>query len=1380
MDHLLAKKSEGGHGLTGEGLGSIMTDLGLAGKLSEDEEFHKAYEQIHGNLHQEGGDDVTHQHVPTIQPGVMSPEKIKKEKLKQHLKDYHGDKTPLDQMKNPEQKHNELHDPESFLYQHHSGHPGHEHVPWDKHGPVTQELPTPSHLEAEQTGKSYAKGHHEHATNMSHNQLVDHIKMSHKTWKGGQAATGGDFTDAFLDFSDQGKSHEQLLKEHAVYHATGDTNGHTHEPVGNTGPLEEISPYHGGEPEIQTDTHPAITSDHEALAHILQHHPNVDQEDYQDWGEHHPTGKTPSMVSFHDALHSGEKTSLGNTLPKVLDGHDHADPVGPPTEISVGSHLVHEHGMAQEDVAAMTPQGFKAHHERLHRQKSELDIGHGHDYPGGPQRDPRTILPNTHHQAMRDDDRHEAVQEWYHGTGTDYDGPPKSATELQNDHGFWGNFGGGDWNNHVGTHWSSLHEMSKNFNGSGNRVIHAKLHMSNPIVYNSLNHMSHDAYERLRASGHLQDDGHFEDNHGDDNGYNECCSGRLLEYAKGHHRSDGKFGLEAYRDSLRASGHDGIHVRNQADSPSGHWNAIPLSADQIEITQGGCRGYHNDERDHDVREFRDNETKLTRGWVHPKDYSPDDYVGTKLDHLPTADDVQKAHEAKHEAPQSNKTAIGRGDSDKYGGPYGSADSSGDDEDDDHYCSHCDDDTDHESKDCKVSKWCHVCDKHGDHEAGDGEHDYCDHCEDYADHDTDGCAENPENWKKESYCPHCDTTDKNNQHSSECVNCGKKLPDWGKLQTFGKPISANTAPGKGYNKTGETDEANYGPAHEATYQPKTDHELATHLYHHHKSDVGGKAFDTNGNWDEESLKAHHQWLHMNPDHAKEKGFAEVDHNHLATYGDFPSKMTPHETKAHMMLGHVGEAGGVSNWQVHQIMHMTPEQAVQAHKMAHDADDAVQWGQKNDDHDLIPKITHTHNLGGGGTQTAMDDEHAPHGDDLVAHLSDPTYHIKNVGKDLAKHLSQNPETAEALHKQLHENFGPSAPGGSHTHLHTPEMLTKYQQQAAVKKHLVEDHGAPPDHFAITGKDLAQLMKVHHEEHTTNYQDYQELDHKHFGGTAHQDPSGHTAENMKKMPTKAEQIKQHMKDHHGATGKMAGLDLQKLMSAHSAEHGPHHILDKPEHKHEGLGTIQHANDYMVHTNQTMKSNEKAPELKSTPAHELVAGNAGYDLDSHISFHHKDDVEPHLKHQEGFDYAPGTPVFQKALEEAHEAHMKAHAEGGDHDHGGTAKMGSPDVQKQNIKLESPAQKKWGEGSIIHHIMEEEHQDHPGLMKHVDNVLDAAGDNGPNHPSTNSAYLEMAKAHKAYHQEHGHPTHTHYDNEPHPKEAGLRTLTNLFEEVAL
>lgn len=1241
--HLMAPKEDGGHGIQSHGVQGV--DAMVAEHLNaepgkgmqalfnaSEAESLEAQEKAHAALHAEQGEHAGHQHVPTTHEGVTQAEKLQAA-IVQHLNDHHDETASL----HPQMTHKELHDPEAYAYK---GNPGHEH---DSDGSLSISKGLPSKPSA-----------FDHASAMSKASLLTHMVDHHWGHEGGKPKPGYIYYGALVAGTPNGelgsKSHDELLQQHALMHSSGEHDEHAHQGVTNKDPLDFGN--YGVEPEIHMDTHPHVGSEAEAMTHLLEHHPNAHQGKYDEWTKGKSKGSI-TLKHFHEDLHTpGVKTTMGNTLPQALDGHDHAPEMGPPTTIAVGHHLVQDHGMAQGDVAAMTPAQFKSHHENLHA-KPESEVGHGHDYPGGPVHEPRLYALNPHHAMFRKEEEHPAIQEWYHGTGATYEGPPKNATELQDDHGVWGNYGAGDWNNHVGTHWSSLHEMAKNFKSG--RVIHARLHMRNPIVYNSLNHMSHDAYERLRASGHMQDNGEFHNNHTDDLGYNHCCSGRLLEYAKGEHRNDGKFGLEAFRDSLRASGHDGIVVRNQTDPPSGHWNAIPLSGDQIEILNGHCRSPHGDDRDHDVFEFNTKSAQTKQGWIHPKRYSPGDYTG-RLGRLPDSDEVSRAHELKKRPSIPYPSSIGRGDSDRYlGGRIFHSAHEDDEDDEDQYCQHCDEFGDHTTDECQ-NKWCSVCEEHGDHTTEE-EHEYCHHCDGYGDHDPEDCLNNP-HTNKEAYCPHCDTISKKNIHSSTCVHCGEKLPEWGKLMAFGKPVDKD-----GYKEDGETPVASYGYAYTAPKQPSPGNsdELAKHLYHHHKSDTGGKEFDDKGNWDTAALAHHHQWLHQNSSEAKEQGF-EVEHEHKQDYGKFVKQedMSGDELKAHLLVGHLKNSVLPS-----QIISGLPEAKMQKiHESLHKADSNIPWGSFHDDFlpqgsSLKEKIAHTHDL--EENKPPSDEEYYPKGSQIQTHLK-----MHHGVSALSGFLQENAGVADALHHQLHQNMGNAAePGVGKFHIHNDVTQNQLDAYDAIYKHLVEDHGEHPDEYPIKNGDTAKLHEVHHDQHTNPLT---------LGdsGHTHAPISGYKMD-LEKLPSEAEQIVQHLKEHHGDESAYVQNfkdNPDKLMDLHSGKHAVN-ALPKSEHDHHNLVPDHDSDSWTSHTNESMKPKVKEVpllELKNSSVNDLLKD--GYDMEPHLSYHHPDSYSG-LKHVTGFDYAPGTPFFTKALTEAHEAHMKAHSEGADHDHGGTALPG-------------------------------------------------------------------------------------------------------------
>lgn len=1181
-NHLHHPVEHGGHGMSETEASDFVTKAhNFKGTGLEQ---NAAAEHAHSMLHATGA--PTHQHVPTMQQGVLTPQKQNELETAKHLEEWHGLK-PGSYTGSAQMKHNQQHDPDAYGY---TGHPGHEHAEAESSSqlpPVTQGLPAPADYSLK--GPQPKPLHHAHPSTMSKQQLSSHVLFQH--------SSDNDLVHNLIDHATM--THGELMQKHAQQHATGELeHAHTHEgPSGH--PMDGDRFFGGKEPEPSFDEHPHPKTESETLAHIISGHPNVTIHDYKNamdkQGQPFSSMKD-GMQKWHDSLHASDAAE------KVPNGHTHSEPAGPNTEIAIGKHLVDDHHLPQHIVAGMTPAEFKAYHEDQHVKHEEEDLGHGHMHPGGPVRAPRTVALNPHHLQMRSDPEHPAVHEWYHGTSGDYEGAPQNATELKENFNRWGNFGGGDWNNHAGTHWTSLHEMARNFNGSGNRVIHAKLHMKNPITYNSLNHMAHDAYDRLHASGDMQDGGEYLGRHSDDAGYNHCCSDALLEYAKGGHRNDGKFGMERYRDSLRASGHDGIVVRNQADSPEGHWNAIPLSADQVEITNGHCYGHHNDERDDDKSEFYANQAKLKEGWQHPKHFTngSDMYNGGK--DLPDADEVSAAN--RHKQKQLSETSPPkwtdaggyRGDRDMYGRHTGDDD----DEDNEHFCSHCDEYTDHESDDCD-NKWCSVCEESGNHTAEE-EHEYCEHCGDYGDHDSDNhedeYGEHPETMKLDGYCPHCDTADKENYGKDECTNCGESLPKWKTVQAHGKPLK----PGE-YNHKGVT------PANEATGEMQESHQihtgadLANHLFHYHHSNPSGKEFETTEegktDWDNEALSLHHKHLHVDPAWAKEQGFKHISgHKHLASYGEYPphEDMTPAQIHAHLFLGHMNshENGKHGIQHISDILKMTPQEAVAAHKKMHEADDKIEWGATDSYGDALPKIAHSHQLQPGSYTTKAPKKFVPQGQDLLDHIKQEH---KLTSLQIHDFLGNNPDVAEALHTQMHDMGGPGAEETHKTHhVHNEEWAEKQHKKQELEQHLNTHHGTALNF----SHDYDAMVKEHEKEHGP---------HPTFGAGQ---PHAHTGEGFGNG---------HL--HHDVP--MFGDDVE-------TEHiDPHSPNKAPEEKAEPKA------------GQSFIPMSKLVEHKGT-------GMEWHLLDDH----------PELKEaaeHPGFQKAPDSPEFQEALKQANELHQNAHA---------------------------------------------------------------------------------------------------------------------------
>lgn len=1181
--HLAHPVEHGGHGMSEKEADDFVT--GAHNFKGTGVEQNAAAEHAHSMLHATGA--PTHQHVPTMQPGVVTPQKQNEMDTAKHLEEWHGIK-PGSYTGTAQSKHNQQHDPEAYGY---PGHPGHEHAdaPLNALGPVTHGLPTPS--KEYMAGPPVKPKHWAHPSAMNHAELANHVAFHQKD---------GDMLDSLMSHT---KSDTELMQQHAQHHATGDlATPHTHEgPTSH--PMDGDRFFGGKEPEPSYDEHPHPKTESETLAHIVSHHPNMDLQNYKEATDDHNMPfhqMKDGMQKWHDHLHHGEYQA-------VPDGHTHSEPAGPNTDIAIGKHLVDDHKLPQHVVAGMTPQEFKAYHEDQHVKHDEEDLGHGHVHPGGPVRAPRTVALNPHHLAMRSDPEHPAIHEWYHGTSGDYEGAPQNATELKENFDRWGNFGGGDWNNHAGTHWSSLHQMARNFNNGGNRVIHAKLHMKNPIHYNSLNHMAHDAYDRLHASGDMQDGGEYLNNHRDDGGYNHCCSDALLEYAKGGHRSDGKFGMERYRDSLRASGHDGVVVRNQADSPEGHWNAIPLSADQVEITNGHCYGAHHDERDHDQDEFQSNSRKLKEGWQHPKPFSNGADMYNEGKDLPDTDEVAGAnrlkqqHLAKTEPPKWSDAGGYRGDRDMHGQHVGD---DGDDEDEDHdqYCEHCDEYTDHDSDDCD-NKYCSVCEEHGSHTTAEG-HEECDHCGDYADHSTDEhedeYGEHPETMKLDGYCPHCDTADKENYGKDECTNCGEKLPNWKTIQAHGKPLK----PGQ-YNHEGMTPEGEDTGGQQDSHKIHSQSDLANHLFHYHHSNPSGKEFEVTDqgqtDWDNEALSLHHKHLHVDPAWAKEQGFKHIHgHKHLASYGEYPAHedMTPAQIHAHLLLGHLNahENGKHGSLPMGDILKMSSEDAVAAHKKMHDADDKVEWGATDSYGDALPKISHSHQKQPGDALTKAPKKFVPAGQDLLDHIK----HDHKLNSPMVQGmLADKPDVAEALHQQMHDNGGPGSEEGHKTyHVHDQEWADKYHAKKELEKHLTQHHGTSLN-FSHNYDDMVKEHEKEHGPHPTF-------------GIAEDKWHAHTGEGFGNG---------HLHEQgalYGPNAEMEHIDPHKTVKSPEEKAvpaaGQSYIPMSTVNAHNGSGTEWHLLD-------------DHPELKAAAEHP------------------------------GFAKAPGTPEFQEALKQAQELHANAHA---------------------------------------------------------------------------------------------------------------------------
>ena len=1104
------------------------------------------------------------------------------------------------------------------------------------------------------------------------------------------AAGDGDLLAHPLDMS-PAKLAQHLKDYHAYHSVAADTEHHHLNNIaehgglhnGDHAPTDSVVPHvHKPQMGLARDTNigsegewlgsatlPQTTSKEDVLAHLAAHHPNVDASDYNA-SEFHTNGG--GLAGWHTYLHSAEGSKNGHDSP---DGHTHVvDPE--PTQIAVGKHLVDHHGWSQAQVAAMKPHEFKAAHQDLHDTGDDEQIGHSHAHPGGPITPPRTYLPNPVHAHST----HEFT--WWHRASRNFSGPPLDATTLRQQTQHRANYDN-DWNCHVGTHWASLHEFADDFNSQG-RIIAAKIRMKNPKYYDNLNHMAHDAYDRLRAMGEINDGGAYDNNH-KSSSYGECCSKTLNDYAHGGAgRTDGKVGLQKFRDSLRADGHDGIIARNHADAPHGAMNAIVFSPHDVEITDPHCASHHGDRRDDDKRKFNPPD-----GWNRYADYHPSS-------RYPSA---QEAAQAAEREKQRRAGLLGGAHPDPDFSPSGSTHyvppaahsphhDDEDDEDSSAYCDHCDT-YGHDSDDDDAHPYCSVCEEYG-HDPED-QHPYCDWCDEHTEHTSDEHedehGEHPLDFTPQDFCPSCGNYSKEHRdpHVKNCVECGSHLPDVNKMIAHGTPVKALD----GAHLTGPAPEPQYSGGHTSGY---SNHELIQHLVEDHGSNVhADDRYKENSKgttfWHHDALEAHHDWLHLSPKTAAEHGFPTFEHTHPHLH-DYPQAqdMDSEQLRMHLQTNHA---------MMKSALGMSHEEMLKEHEAKH-ATGGVE-------HDWEDYYTHSHGQSGHAAPVVHPNSAPQTKADVQRHLA--VYHgMKVLNSD-----NVEGEDADgwwkALHEQIHAD--PKAPGVGHgsapDHTHTEHGITwtgtpqpngdGYTDQAQweagkrLSGHLIDGHGLAPK--AAQGASYAALVKKHLSDHLTNYKasghdhhagsgaqvhylddihshlalDHGEEDPKalsdphqyhinlhesahdgsgdpvghthHLGADDHQVPASLDAPQPKMSWYGLSNVAEHLQSAHGWTAppKAVGTELDALHQhwhAHpeyAVEHG--HDID---HAHNSSGALVQ------------------------PHQEFVGPDEAYDLHSHLSNQHYDlgDQMAQINAEHGKYTA--SPAKMQAL---HELHQDAHAKG-------------------------------------------------------------------------------------------------------------------------
>lgn len=818
-------------------------------------------------------------------------------------------------------------------------------------------------------------------------------------------------------------------------------------------------------------------------------------------------------------------------------------------------------------------------------------------------------------------------------------------------------------NCHVGSHWSSLHKMANDFHGNTKRVIHAQLKIKNPKVYDNLNHMAHDAYERLYAQGEFQDsphDRHHDNGHEDDSGYNQCCSGSLLEYAKGGAgRNDGKNGLQRYRDSLRADGHDGILVRNQADHPSGHWNAMALSPDQIDIKDAHCpEGHdHGDERTNDKQQFLDNHDKVMKqpdGSTWEKGYST---YRTPND-LPDSDAVDAVHAGKE--PEDSH----HNDPD-YDGDWSSGN---EDEGGGIYCESCDEFGNHEES--EHWEYCPVCEEDSEH-GGDsmeyGPHDHCEHCDDWADHDSDNhedeWGDKPDEYRNEDYCPHCGDYDKNNRDEANCVNCDKQLPDWGQIKTKGMPHDYKYSD---VEKSRHPYDPAGGDANAPEHSGKTGW-LAMHLNMHHGSDDNFEGFDNpDGSTNADALNEHHKWLHMGGDAVGQAGY-DVDHKHaaFATHNNHDD-MSDEDFKAHMGIHHPG------------IPTDGDHSSMESMKSNHDNAHGHPWGVSGNG-DLVGK-TPLHNHEGDPTSPGAK-ANAPmmtaHPDDLLGHFIG--YHA--IGGKLNEQVLANstPEEQQAAHSALHQTTNISqTPWQKHEHNDdgSPEFTDSAKKfyddhdgngqgkpedmhaHAQLLSHLVKTHGNnSTKHGSISSLNYESLMEQHAEQHATDSSIVQHPSNDH----SNPEIPSNLGEGVKNWMIGKQNVgggyqnnnDEAIENHLGEHG-YSGVVPQNNKAKHEIHK---HLHDNPDNLPKGVAPADHQHPTSSdegHYDVSQKMEKNDPEDDYSGEDHFDHGDSLMSLNHHLMKGHPD---INLEHPNSGDHGMNEEQYKKYLVKTHGEHHEQKA---------------------------------------------------------------------------------------------------------------------------
>lgn len=364
----------------------------------------------------------------------------------------------------------------------------------------------------------------------------------------------------------------------------GDNPGHSGHYEPHHGPAEKAH-WRVHEVEIHGRIYPHVLDDEHAssLGNDYGDNDSMDPAERRRWG----------MKTIHDLTPEHDED-----LPEPVRGFDAIPYVNDNEDKGSISYLVHPKALKLVQTHDLGPTGWNAtsHHAKLASTEG-----------------PKAWLPNPYH------DQHD---EWFHGTKGDYEGGPDPAHKRDTEEAERGDkdhVAASQFNQLLGTHFSSLHSVAHRFGGESHpsahsRVFHARLDMPNPIHFPDESSILHHAW-RWASSQHptaLHNEDH-DSSMAWQYGHGSTMAGidqRLAAYDKATregsltpamaHRTHSSiassieshlqwhpqaYGIaRAYVQHLADTGRTGITYGNVVEGPKHHICAIATEPDQIHLT----------------------------------------------------------------------------------------------------------------------------------------------------------------------------------------------------------------------------------------------------------------------------------------------------------------------------------------------------------------------------------------------------------------------------------------------------------------------------------------------------------------------------------------------------------------------------------------------------------------------------------------------------------------------------------------------------------------------------------------------------------------------------------------------------------------------------